>query len=181
MNLWLRLFWMLLTHKLRSRASILDSTSLSMRVLPNDLDFNGHVNNGRYFTLADIGRMDFVLRTGTARVALKHKALPIVGDAMAKFRKDLKVFERYEMQTRVLGWDEKWVFMEHRFVRGGRVAGTVVMRGLFRAASGVLTPAFLLGEMGVASASPQLPGWLQEWNRSCDALAGGLREEEKAA
>jgi hypothetical protein len=85
------------------------------------------------------------------------------------------------MQTRVLGWDEKWVFMEHRFVRGGRVAGTVVMRGLFRAAGGVLTPAFLLGEMGVASASPQLPGWLQEWNRSCDALAGGLREEEKAA
>ena len=181
MNLWLRLIWMLLTYKLRSRAGILDTTSLAMRVLPNDLDFNGHVNNGRYFTLADIGRMDFVLRTGTARVALKHKALPIVGDAMAKFRKDLKVFERYEMRTRVLGWDDKWVFMEHRFVRGGRVAGVVVMRGLFRAESGVLTPAFLLGEMGVTEASPALPDWLREWNASCDALADGLREEEKAA
>ena len=181
MNLWLRLIWMLLTHRLRSRATILESTSLRMRVLPNDLDFNGHVNNGRYFTLADIGRMDFVLRTGTAKVAFKHKALPIVGDAMAKFRKDLKVFERYEMQTRVLGWDDKWVFMEHRFVRGGRVAGIVVMRGLFRAASGVLTPAFLLSEMGVTSASPDLPDWLREWNASCDSLAGVMREEEKRA
>jgi acyl-CoA thioesterase FadM len=178
MNLWLRLFWMLITHKLRSRATIMQSTSLFMRVLPNDLDFNGHVNNGRYFTLADIGRMDFVLRTGTAKVALKHKALPIVGDAMAKFRKDLKVFERYEMQTRVLGWDEKWVFMEHRFVRGGRVAGVVVMRGLFRTSAGVMTPAFLLQEMGISHASPALPDWLAEWNTSCDALAGALREEE---
>lgn len=181
MNLWLRLLWMLSTWRRRGRAGMFDTTRLTLRVLPNDLDFNGHVNNGRYFTLADIGRMDFVLRTGTAKVALKHKALPIVGDAMAKFRKDLKVFERYEMQTRVLGWDDKWVFMEHRFVRGGRVAGVVVMRGLFRAASGVLTPAFLLGEMGVTSASPDLPAWLREWNASCDSLEAVMREEEKRA
>lgn len=70
---------------------------------------------------------------------------------------------------------------EHRFVRGGRVAGVVVMRGLFRAASGVLTPAFLLGEMGVTEPSPALPDWLREWNASCDSMAAALREEEGRA
>lgn len=179
MNLWFRLIWMLLTVKLRPASDIFGSTRLAMRVLPNDLDFNGHVNNGRYFTLADVGRMDYVLRTGAARVALRRRAAPIVGDAMAKFRKDLKPFERFELHTRVLGWDEKWVFMEHRFVRGERVAGLVVMRGLFRARDGVLAPAELLADMGVAAASPALPDWVADWSRSCDALAGDLRSEEQ--
>lgn len=181
MNLWFRLIWMLLTSRLRPRAGIFDTTVLRMRVLPNDLDFNGHVNNGRYYTLADIGRMDFVLRTGAAKVALQRKAAPIVGDNMAKFRKDLKLFERYELHTRVLGWDEKWVFMEHRFVRGGRVAGLVLMRGLFRARDGVVTPAELLHDMQVDVPSPVLPAWVSEWSAACDRLAGDVRAEEALA
>ena len=40
--------------------------------MPNDLDFNGHVTNGRYFTLADLGRLDFAIRTGSARIAIQH-------------------------------------------------------------------------------------------------------------
>ncbi len=181
MNLWFRLIWMLLTVRWRSRASIFDTTTLSMRVLPTDLDFNGHVNNGRYFTLADIGRMDFVLRTGTARVALARRAAPIVGDAMAKFRKDLKPFQRYTLHTRLLGWDHKWVFMEHRFVRGGRVAGVVVMRGLLKTPAGPMAPAELLDALGVAAASPPLAPWLSDWNDSCDSMAAAFRAEEQAA
>lgn len=178
MNLWLRMLWMLLTVRFRSRATIFEPTSIRMTVLPNDLDFNGHVNNGRYFTLADVGRMDFVVRTGTARLALARRARPIVGDAMAKFRKDLKPFQRFELKTRILGWDRKWVFMEHRFIRGGRTAGIVVMRGLFVDPDGPMTPADLLSGLGVDQPSPALPAWVADWSRSCDDLALALRQEE---
>lgn len=157
MNLWFRLIWMLLTVRWRARAGVLDSTVLRMTVLPNDLDFNGHVNNGRYLTLADVARMDFVLRTGAARVALGLRARPIVGDAMAKFRRDLRPFERYDIVTRMLGWDEKWSFMEHRFVRQGRVLGVVVMRGLFVAPGGPVTPAALAAALKADPVSPPVP------------------------
>jgi acyl-CoA thioesterase FadM len=180
MNLWLRLIWMLLGTLWRQRAGVLDTTTMRLRVLPNDLDFNGHVNNGRYLTLADLGRLDFVVRTGLARVAFAQRAIPIVGDAVAKFRKDLKPFEAYELQTRVLGWDDKWTFMEHRFVRHGRVAGVVVMRGLFRGASGPISPAVFQAALGIAVASPPLPDWVLAWHRSCDGLAQVLRDEERA-
>ncbi|NRR29477.1 thioesterase family protein [Oxalobacteraceae bacterium] len=178
MNLWLRLIWMLLTLRWRKRAGVMDTTSLGMTVLPNDLDFNGHVNNGRYLTLADVARMDFVLRTGMASIAFGLKARPIVGDAMAKFRRDLKPFQRYTIETRMLGWDEKWAFVEHRFVRGGRVLGVVLMRGLFLAPSGPLAPAMLVKAMRIEHPSPTLPEWVLEWNRSCDALSQVLRAEE---
>lgn len=181
MNLWLRLIWMLLTAWRRSRVTMLETSALRMTVMPNDLDFNGHVNNGRFLTLADIGRMDFVLRSGAGRAAFAQRALPIVGDSMAKFRRDLKLFERFDLTTRLLGWDDKWTFIEHRFLRGGRVLGVVVIRGLFKGPQGPIAPADFLAFMGLAVASPALPDWVQDWNRSCDGLSQALRTEEQAA
>ena len=103
----------------------LATTVIKLRVWPLDLDFNRHVTNGRYFTLADVGRMDYVLSSGAFRVALRHRALPIVGDVWGKFRRELRLFEAFEIHTRMLGWDDKWSFLEHRFVKNGRVAGVV--------------------------------------------------------
>ena len=179
MNLWLRFLWLLLTMRFRAKAGPFETTTLRMTVMPNDLDINGHVNNGRYFTLADLGRLDFTARTGFLGAALRRRAAPIVGDAMAKFRKDLKLFQRFEMQTRVLGWDEKWAFLEHRFVRHGRVLGVVVMRGVFRARSGPIKPAELLTEMGLSTQSPPLPEWVLQWHQSCEAMGEALRGEER--
>lgn len=181
MNLWFRLIWMLLTVRWRSRAAVLDTTSLRMTVLPNDLDFNGHVNNGRYLTLADVARMDYVLRTGAARAALAMRARPIVGDAVAKFRRDLRPFQRYAIETRMLGWDQKWSFLEHRFVRRGRVLGVVVIRGLFVAPGGPVTSEQLAKALGVDPVSPPLPSWVLDWHRSCDDLSAALRAEEGRA
>ncbi|WP_407315821.1 thioesterase family protein [Pseudomonas sp. nanlin1] len=178
MNLWLRLIWMLITLPWRPRVALLASSKLGMIVLPNDLDFNGHVNNGRYLTLADVARMDLMLRTGAARVAWRHRALPIVGDALAKFRRDLKPLQRFDVHSRVMGWEGKWVFMEHRFMAGGRVSGVVVVRGLLRGPQGNLDPQALAEALGEHGPSPSLPAWVLEWSQSCESLSQSLRDEE---
>jgi Thioesterase-like superfamily len=54
-------------------------------------------------------------------IARQQKAFPVIGDAIAKFRHDLKVFQSFEIHTRLIGWDRKWGFLEHRFVRVDRV------------------------------------------------------------
>lgn len=41
-----------------------EESVLRLRVLPNDLDYNLHVNNGRYLMLMDLGRLDLVVRLG---------------------------------------------------------------------------------------------------------------------
>jgi len=76
MNLWFRLLVMLLTLPLRGRMQPMGTASLTMTVMPTDLDLNGHVNNGRFLTLADVARMDYVLRSGVACVAWAERALP---------------------------------------------------------------------------------------------------------
>lgn len=178
MNLWFRLLLMMIRRPWRKPVTGLETTVITMRVWPLDLDFNRHVTNGRYFTLADVGRMDFVLRSGAFRAAFRHKAIPVVGDVSGKFRRELKLFQRFEVHTRMLGWDEKWSFVEHRFWKDGRIIAVVVMRGLFRSRSGTVTPSELAKTLGLEEESPPLPQWLCEWSASCDRLGALLREAE---
>lgn len=162
------------------RVGLLDTTRIRLRVWPNDLDLNLHVNNGRYLTLADLGRFDWFLRSGTLQLARRQGAIPVVGDGIAKFRRELKVGQAFEIHSRLLGWDERWGFLEHRFVREGRVVGVVAIRGVFRGPEGPLDPGTLLSGLGVQMTSPALPDWIRHWHLGCEALSQVLRDEETA-
>jgi len=179
MNLWFRLLWLLLFRN-RRRVELFAPTTVRLRVWPNDLDLYRHVNNGRYLTLADLGRIDWLLRTGVMQLALRRRASPTIGDAMAKFRRDLRLFQSFDIHSRLLGWDERWMFLEHRFVRHGRVVGVVAIRALFRGPLGTLDPGQFLAALGGPAASPALPEWLLRWQHGNELLSATLRSEETA-
>lgn len=179
MNLWFRLLLLLLRRPWRRPVDPMSTTVVRMRILPLDLDFNRHLTNGRYFTLADIGRLDYVLRSGAFRIALRHKAMPIVGDTWGKFRKELKLFEAFEIHTRLIGWDEKWTFMEHVFIRKRKVQAIVLMRGLFRAPGRTIPPQEFARNMGMQPDSPELTTWVRSWSEGCDSLSAQLKETER--
>lgn len=44
-----------------------------------------------------------------------------LGAVSCSFKKELKPYEKYEIWTRVLSWDEKWLYLVSHFVRKGRV------------------------------------------------------------
>ncbi len=175
---WIRLIHAGLTCIGQRRIDVLDATCIRMHVWPNDLDLNLHVNNGRYLALADVARLHWFIRSGAFRIARRERAVPVVGDAVAKFRRDLKPFEKFEIHTRMLGWNARWGFMEHRFVRGGRVLGVVAIRGLFKGPNGPVEPQVFLDAIGVHHDSPPLPQWVSEWSSGCESLTSLLRREE---
>ena len=45
-----------------------------------------------------------------------------LGAVSCSFRKEVNPFEKYEMWTRVLSWDQKWVYIVTHFVRKGAVS-----------------------------------------------------------
>jgi acyl-CoA thioesterase FadM len=175
---WIRLIRTALTCIGKPRIDVLDTTCIRLRVWPNDLDLNLHVNNGRYLALADIARMHWFVRSGAVGVARGQRAAPIVGDAVAKFRRDLKPFQKFEIHSRMLGWDTRWGFMEHRFVRHGRVLGVVAVRGVFKGPNGPIAPQVFLDALGIPHAAPELPQWIVEWNSGCESLSIQIRKEE---
>jgi acyl-CoA thioesterase FadM len=175
---WIRLMRAGLTVIGQPRVTALETTRVRLHVWPNDLDLNLHVNNGRYLALADIARMHWFLRSGVVAVARRERALPVVGDVIAKFRRDLKLFQKFEIQTRLLGWDHRWAFLEHRFMREGRVLGVVAIRGVFKSPNGTVDPQVFADALNPGIQSPPLPQWVIEWNGGCESLSGLLRAGE---
>jgi len=179
MSLLLRLFLVLVFQSRGKRATPLDTTTVWSRVMPNDLDLNRHVNNGRYLTLADLGRIDWFVRTGCLRVALQRGWMPIVGEATARFVRQLKLFEAFQIESRLLGWGPKWAFLEHRILRkDGQLAAIVVIRGMFHGGKqGSIAPATLMQATGQPVLdSPPLPDWVQTWSASLDQLSESVRK-----
>jgi acyl-CoA thioesterase FadM len=164
----------------KSKVDLLATTRVHLRVWPNDLDINFHVNNGRYLALADIARMHWLMRTDLFRVVRQHKALPIIGDAIARFRHDLKLFQVFEIHTRLIGWDRKWGFVEHRFVRMDRVVGVVAIRGLFKGPAGPIDPQLLLEDLAHGTTSPDLPEWARSFQQGGELLSELIRDEERS-
>ena len=64
MNLYFRLLVFMIRVRFRSRLSMWDTSTVSSPGEPADLDVQRHMNNGRYLTLMDLGRMDLMLRSG---------------------------------------------------------------------------------------------------------------------
>ena len=157
MNLWFRFFALLFRTPFRPRLAVPHGVSrLPFRVWFFDLDTNGHVNNGRYWTLFDLGRTDMMLRMGLLGAVLKHKWAPIVGGGAIRFRRELRLFQRFELETRIVGWTENRVVFEHRILaEDGTVVATraLVLAGLYdRKARGFVPVDAIFGAVGVTGA-----------------------------
>jgi acyl-CoA thioesterase FadM len=159
MNLWLRLF-RVLARALRRAGSLgaLDESVLRFRVMPHDLDLNLHVNNGRYFTLMDLGRADLIARLGLVRPIIRNRWMPVIAAATLRFKRSLAPFDAFTVHTRLLCWDEKWFYLAQHFERDGRVIAEGTVRALFKAREGVVPSSVVIAASGQASPdSPPMP------------------------
>ena len=121
MNLWLRLFFLILSTLWRPRLDPIEEVSrLSFRVLPTDIDTSMHLNNGRYWTLMDLGRTDLMIRSGLWRTVLKNRWVPVVTAGKIRFRRELRPFQKFTLETRIVAWTDTSIIIEHRMVARGR-------------------------------------------------------------
>lgn len=164
MNLWLRLVWLLLTTRSRGPLALPDGVSaVSFRVWPHDLDMSMHMNNGRYLTIMDLGRLDVMARSGLMRAAIRHRWTPIASAIKIRFRREMRLFDCFRLETRLLAWNQFTVVMEQVFYfekgpRSGQVAAHALFKGgLYdRSAAKFLPISRLMEEVGVRAESPPL-------------------------
>lgn len=164
MNLYLRLLKTLVAALLGTRTHPLDERVLHMRVWPNDLDLNLHMNNGRYLTLMDLGRLDLLARAGLLRVVLRERWMPVIAGATVRFRRSLAPFERFTLHTRLVGWDARWLYLEQRFMRGGELVASAAVRAAIKGPGGTVPVERVIAASGVTVTEiPVLPDWIERW------------------
>lgn len=165
MNRWLRLLWLMLAVRRRSRVAPIGPCRTPFRVWPTDLDVFRHMNNGLYLTIMDLARLDLMLRSGFWARVKAAGWYPVVVAETVQFRRSLNLFESFEIETRVLGWDDKAVLLEQQFWRRGEVVAHALVRARFlKLAGGNVTPAELAPVVGLNPESAGLTGYAARWN-----------------
>lgn len=143
-----------------------DVGRLRLRVLPTDLDVLGHMNNGVYLSIMDLGRMDLMQRSGVWPRLRKAGFFPVMADETISFRRSLQPWQRFEIETRIVGYDDKAVYIEQRAVAGGEIYARATMRSRFvRKTGGTVTTAELSAVTGIDVSTVKLPDWVSRWAR----------------
>jgi acyl-CoA thioesterase FadM len=107
--------------------------------------------------MMDLGRVEFIIQAGMMKELLKRRWLPVVAVANLKFLKQIDPFQRFTLLTRIVGWDEKWFYMEQRFETDGQLAAIGVVKGLFRGKNGNIPTEELMKLAGHTGDGLELP------------------------
>lgn len=178
MNLYLRFLWLIMRQLLRRNTNaMLDSQRLHFRVWPHDCDINLHLTNSRYLGFGDLGRLNFLLTTRFGRSALKQRWAGVVNAQVVTYIRPLAPMARFEMETELLGWDEKYWYFEHRFLKGETLQASILVRGVFLSKGKVLSMQQVTHLSGEQNISPELPERIHKWRdllrqKRQDASAG---------
>jgi acyl-CoA thioesterase FadM len=190
MNRLFRLLWILLRSRWASPCPPLGPCITPLRIWPNDLDLFLHVNNGVYLTLCDLGRVDLMLRSRALRGPSRPRRTFLVAAETIQFYRPLRLFHTFHLETRVVGWDEKAFFVQHRFllppaeVSAGdpgsgqqeeTVAVALVEGRVYESGGAPLAPGELLTPIGIPDEPPPLLDWVQRWVEDQRALRRAYR------
>jgi acyl-CoA thioesterase FadM len=164
MNLFFRLIFTFIMSRFRSRVFILDECHTPFRVLPTDLDIFRHINNGIYFSLQDLARTDLMIRSGFWKKINNKGWYPVVASEFIRFKRSLSIGETFEISTKVVGWDERYFFLEHKFLKGSVVCAQGFVKTRFLSKKGEkIKPIDLLILSNIQKDQTQLPLFIKEW------------------
>ncbi|KAJ5351304.1 hypothetical protein N7452_000278 [Penicillium brevicompactum] len=110
-----------------------------------ETDYNLHKSNSTYFTDLDVSRTALVSRLYSPGVGMVSKELDqeflaaskkegkpaprrkpvsiVLGSVYCTFKREIKPFELYEMHSKVISWDKKWMYILTCFMRPARRGG----------------------------------------------------------
>ena len=173
MNLWLRLLLTCVIGWRRSRVPVTGQCSTPFIVMPSDLDALGHVNNGKYFSLMDVARVDHAIRSGYFSVFRRRAWWPVVVASTIQFHRSLLLFRRFAIETQLIGWDETTFFVRHRVVRDDArrtLIAEAVVRAVIRSSAGNVATRDVANALGVMAPPAPMPVWIARWAGSLDEL-----------
>lgn len=174
MKLRLRLLLLIIASFFRERLSLTNENILNLRVLPNDVDIT-KVSSDRYLPLMDLGRVNIVLRAGILMAMFRKRWIPLARVATIRYRYPLKLFQKYQLRSRIIYWDNEWIWTKHQFERNGRTIAIGITKVTFLGPNGIVPNAEVVVEYGQPAVSPPLPKLVADLQN----IEEQIREEQK--
>ncbi|MES2669619.1 MAG: acyl-CoA thioesterase [Pseudomonadota bacterium] len=167
MNLYFRLLIALLRGFFKPKMAVTSTLIREMRVWPNDIDINMHMNNGRYMTITDLFMIELCLRAGILVPAMKMGWKPMLGGSLVVYKKQLATFDRYTAEFRICCWEENWTYFEFAFLNSaGEVVVTGYSKGAWVGRRGLVPNTVVEEKLGIAPNTTAIPDAIMRWREA---------------
>lgn len=134
------------------------------RVWPWDIDQFMELNNGRTLMLYDLGRFTMGMRAGLMKSLRRNGWGLAVAGVCVRYRRRLRPFERFEMRTKGLGWDDRFFYIDQQIWKAnGECANHAVFRTAVTDRNGMISPEVVRLDVGSEAANQELPDWVKQW------------------
>lgn len=130
---------------------------------PWDLDLWMELNNGRTLTLFDLGRLPLAGRVGLISVLKRERWSLTMAGAAVRYRRRVRMFERVEMRSRAVGYDDKFFYLEQSLWKGDTCCSHIVYRSAVTDRNGIVPPLRVAEAWGSDIPNPDLPAWIKTW------------------
>ncbi len=131
---------------------------------PWDIDMWLELNNGRSLTIYDLGRIPLAQRTGLIGVLRRGRWSFAMAGVSVRWRQRVRPFERIEMHSRCVGWDDRFIYLEQTmWKRDGSCASQALYRAAVTGRDGIVAPVKVIEALGARQTSPDLPRWVAAW------------------
>lgn len=130
---------------------------------PWDLDLWNELNNGRTLTLYDMGRVPLACRLGLVALLKTRKWGMTVAGSSVRYRRRVRMFDRIEMRSRTVCWDERFVYLEQSMWVRGEATSHILLRTAVTGKDGIVPTAQLAEVLGIPTSPPDIPEWIADW------------------
>ncbi|TGV61903.1 thioesterase, partial [Mesorhizobium sp. M2D.F.Ca.ET.160.01.1.1] len=100
---------------------------LAFRCMTTDIYANVHLNNARYMTLADLGRIDIFVRAGLVTLARRNGWAPMMGGLQSVYVREIRLWRRFEVVSSIETWEGTGVIGKYRFVLDNGETAALIM------------------------------------------------------
>lgn len=162
---YLRLGLILATTKVEPDLPFDAPTTLRLTCSPFDVDIFGEMNNGRHLTLFDLGRLHHAKKVGFLRILPRKKWGLVVGGSSVQYRRRIYPFQRFTLHTRLVGFDDKWIYFQQSTLIGETVCSSAVVRTAVVAGPRGTVPTADVVEAvgGLRGLDGATPDWVRAW------------------
>ncbi|KKK71973.1 hypothetical protein LCGC14_2908570, partial [marine sediment metagenome] len=133
---------------------------------PHDIDVWMELNNGRTLTLYDLGRFVMFKRIGALGLMRPRGWVGTVAGSSVRYRRRVRMFDRFQMRSRVIGWDARFLYVEQAMWRGADCTSHVLLRTAITSKGRMVPMEEVAQALGDGVASPALPAWVRAWTEA---------------
>lgn len=143
-----------------------ETSEITFRCRLSDIDNFLEMNNGRVFTLYDLGRMDFAVRTGLGKQLIKQRWGLVIAGSTIQYRKRIRAFDKVTLKTKIVAIDERWMYIEQSMWVKGKPCSSAILRSGVTKGGRVIEISKVLAALGQSDWELPPTGFVAKWIES---------------